>query len=531
MSLSDFRYKLSLKFRLALSYAACFFVFSAGIFLLVIFRFGTALNENGDALCEEIVSQARGRYILGGQYGRAARILSPATVSSEKREMIDRKYPGADILFAVQMPSIRQSITNIVIWYNGDCYELRIAGEHITYAKQLRAEANLRVVRNFCDKTLLSRGRENLSLLMLDNNGVDLLNPGAANSKNILAAAFASGSEVPFEYGAFRYSHREMPDGRIMFAGWNTQPRSDLLQKVIFHFIAFFVVAVVFGVLVTILLTRRFIRGIKTTTLAMNRISAGDYSYRVGVTHSDREILELMETFNTMNERTERLLKEIKMMSDNVAHDLRTPLTRISATVELLLRDRTLDEKLRNSCVLVAEETQRMKELVNTIMDISRTNSRPEELKMDVVDVAAIINDFYEFMQPAFESKNVTLKVAVPDAPVNISADRVRFQQVLANLLENALKFTDNGGCVTVSLIVDRGMVELMVSDTGCGISEEDQKQIFERFYRADSSRHQPGNGLGLALVQAIIRAHKWEISVQSAPGKGTCFKVTMPAV
>ena len=229
-----------------------------------------------------------------------------------------------------------------------------------------------------------------------------------------------------------------------------------------------------------------------------------------------------------MNERTEHLLTELKLMSDNVAHDLRTPLTRISGTVEMLLTDRNLAEPLRTVFVSIAEETARLKTLVNTLMDISHTNSRPDELRKEEIDLAEQLRDFCEFMQPAFEEKGLQFHLEVPGRPLPILADKSKFQRVVSNLLENALKFTERGEVRVIAAEQPDGIV-FRVKDTGCGISEADCLHVFERFFRSDSSRHLQGNGLGLALVQAIIRAHGWQISVDSAPGKGSEFTVFIP--
>ena len=130
-----------------------------------------------------------------------------------------------------------------------------------------------------------------------------------------------------------------------------------------------------------------------------------------------------------------------------------------------------------------------------------------------------------EFMQPAFEEKGLPFILDLPDHPVWILADKNRFQRVLSNLLENALKFTERGSVAVRAEETESGAV-FRVEDTGCGISEEDCKHVYERFFRSDASRHLQGNGLGLALVMAIVRAHGWQIMLDSTLGKGSVFTV-----
>ena len=283
------------------------------------------------------------------------------------------------------------------------------------------------------------------------------------------------------------------------------------------------------GAVIAWLLTRRFIRGVKEMTLAMNRISSGDYSIRLREsTDHDREIQELTATFNAMNERTENLLQELRTVSDNVAHDLRTPLTRISGTVELMLTRQKLSEETRNDCASIAEEITRLKELVNTIMDISRTNAAPGTLQLKKMDLSAVTADFCEFMQVAFEEKGLDFSVQLPGEPIFVTADKRMYQRILSNLLSNALKFTEKG-FVALEIRREKGNIMVSVADSGCGIPFEDQSKIFKRFFRSDASRHLQGNGLGLALVKAICKAHKWKITAVSTPGEGSLFTIKIP--
>jgi signal transduction histidine kinase len=127
------------------------------------------------------------------------------------------------------------------------------------------------------------------------------------------------------------------------------------------------------------------------------------------------------------------------------------------------------------------------------------------------------------------EEKKLQLKCRVPEMPVQFSGDRVRIQQMLANLLDNAVKFTPEGGRVDVALQLESSSVVLTVRDNGCGMNEEEVKMVFKRFFRADSSRSMPGNGLGLSLVQAIVNAHNGQIDISSQPGEGTFVRVTLP--
>ena len=133
-------------------------------------------------------------------------------------------------------------------------------------------------------------------------------------------------------------------------------------------------------------------------------------------------------------------------------------------------------------------------------------------------------------MLPAFEDRSLQLKLELPEEAVFLEADKTMFQRMFANLLENALKFTEHGS-VSVTVEVRDNSAVLILEDTGCGISTDDISHIFDRFYRADASRHLAGNGLGLALVKAVVNAHHWTIDVKSIQDRGTIFQITMPLI
>ncbi len=519
--------RLSLKTRLAVSYAVCFAISCTGIFALALYLLDRVFNEIYDSRCRSLVEQVTGTYLLGTRYLRLREIVPAEKLPESTREAIFSKYPNAEILLSYFTPDTSAEFCTSCIAFRQNFYEVRTRDQQVIYSRQINIAANLPAMHNFCDKMFSANGRRNLWISVLNPDGGDLVNPKSAVGKQLIPHFQTGKNPVAFEQSRLRCFGKLLPDHRVIVVGWNTASRNLLIGRGIIIFGVIVVVVATLGMAVTFLLTRHFIRGIRATTLAMKEISAGDYSYRIGITDSDREILELMETFNSANARTEALLREMKTMSDNVAHDLRTPLTRISGTVELLLRDRNLEEKVRNVCVSIAEETLRLTEMVNTMMDISRTTAQPDALNREAVDLNAMIADFYEFMAPAFEEKSLLFKLELPPEPVIVSADRVKLQRLLANLLENALKFTD-AGAVTISLRRENDRWQLKISDTGCGIDPADQAQIFRRFYRADRSRHRPGNGLGLALVEAIIKAHGWSIALESAPGVGSTFIITM---
>ena len=525
--------RVSLKTRLALGYGILFLLSCSIIFALTGYLLVAQVNQSGDLSLQQIAARTRGIYVLGSRYDRLDDLLPEDSYPDFDRFFLENRFPGAEILFVNHTADSLggRDYYTAYFCYEGNYYEFRVQDENSFFSQKINIRANQPNLRSYISRIILARGQDNLRMIILNKDGTNYLahagKPNEPKTKK-KPPVWQQHRTAPYEHGNFRYLYFPFPDGRTVVIGRNIRARDELVKRYVFIFCGILLAATFAGMCIAWLISRRFIRGIRMTTLAMNRISSGfrDYSYRISdLSENDWEIRDLIRTFNAMNERTEHLLSELKMMSDNVAHDLRTPLTRISGTVEMLLTDRNLDESVRTVFVSIAEETARLKTLVNTLMDISHTSSRPDELHKEPLDLCAQLRDFCEFMQPAFEEKGLQFQLDLPDLPLQIMADKSKFQRVVSNLLENALKFTEQGSVMVEAADTPDGVL-LQVSDTGCGISEEDCKHIYERFFRSDSSRHLQGNGLGLALVQAIVQAHGWTISVDSLPGRGSVFSV-----
>ena len=523
--------RVSLKTRLALGYGILFFLSCSIIFALAGYLLVVQVNKSGDLSLQQMAARIRGIYVLGSRYDRLDDLQSGDNYPDHDRSSLENHFPGAEVLFVNHTAETLggRDFYTAFLCFEGTYYEFRVQNEKSVYSREINILANQPNLRSHISRIILARGQDNLRVTILNEDGTNYL-AGAhkPDGKKKSIPAWQRRRSQPYEHGNFRYLYFPFPDGRTLVIGRNIRERNELVKRYLFMFCGILLAATFAGMCIAWLISRRFIRGIQQTTLAMNRISSGsgDYSYRISdLPENDGEIRDLMQTFNAMNERTEHLLSELKMMSDNVAHDLRTPLTRISGTVEMLLTDRSLDESVRTVFVSIAEEAARLKTLVNTLMDISHTNSRPDELHKEKIDLSEQLRDFCEFMQPAFEEKGLLFQLDLPDRPLWIRADKSKFQRVVSNLLENALKFTEKGSVMVKAAETSEGTV-FQVRDTGCGISGEDCKHIYERFFRSDSSRHLQGNGLGLALVQAIVQAHGWSISVDSVPGQGSVFSV-----
>lgn len=225
--------------------------------------------------------------------------------------------------------------------------------------------------------------------------------------------------------------------------------------------------------------------------------------------------------------RLERLRREL---TANVSHELRTPLTSIKGFAETLLSGAMRDEATcRHFLEIIDKESDRLVKLVDDLLDLSRLEGKRISLELGQVDVGELVTETVARLRPLAGTRDFQLRPATPE--VIALADRDRLAQVLTNLLDNAIKFTPNGGCIAVGWRAANGEVEISVTDSGQGIADADLPHVFERFYKADRARASVpgGSGLGLAITRHIVEAHGGRIRVASTPGAGTTFTFTIP--
>jgi signal transduction histidine kinase len=236
-----------------------------------------------------------------------------------------------------------------------------------------------------------------------------------------------------------------------------------------------------------------------------------------------QEITALALAFNAMLVRIETLLSELEQITDNIAHELRTPLTRMRGIAETSLKNDAEIDDLREMGASVIDECDNLVEMITTMLEIAKTDSGTVELNLAPLDITAIVEEAADLFAPLAEDHTVLLKVLQTPEPLMVNGDRPRLQRVIANLLDNALKYTPAGGMVCLSTAREGEFVKVEIADTGTGISEKDLPHIFDRFYRGDKSRSTTGSGLGLSLALALARAHNGDITVTSSD-KGATF-------
>lgn len=289
------------------------------------------------------------------------------------------------------------------------------------------------------------------------------------------------------------------------------------------------VVALLVALLIGIFLARTLTRPLLELTRAAENVAAGELQQQVAV-HSNDEIGELATAFNKMSQEVSRVNQLRRQMTADVAHDLRTPLTVIAGYVESM-RDGVLSptpERLD----LIYGEIERLQNLVGDLRMLSQADSGELQLNRQSMDIKAFLEHSSQVFQLRAGQQDIHLVVETQPGLNPLSVDEARMLQVMDNLLSNAFRYTPRGGRIILSARQLDGQVEITVADTGSGIPAGELPHIFERFRRADPSRHAEmgETGLGLAIVRAIVEAHQGTVTAESTSGSGTRIRILLPA-
>jgi signal transduction histidine kinase len=357
----------------------------------------------------------------------------------------------------------------------------------------------------------------------LDINALEAIPAPSSGVQWRTSAPFARGDRVEL-------ISRRLSDGSILQVGKRPEKRGKLLESFSYIFAVILIPVVMIGIVGGLFLAFRALRPIRDLIHTVRVIDEGKMDARVPSSLTGDELDELVRLFNRMLGRIETLINGMREALDNVAHDLRTPITRLRGVIETALQSEAGEERLREALMDTAEEAERINTALGTLMDISEAEKGIMNLKLEKTDAVALIREAVELYQYVAEDKGVALVTSLPDT-LYACIDSNRIRQVLANLIDNAVKFTPSGGRVEIDASATDTGVMVSVRDTGTGIPAQDLPKIYDRLFRGEKSRSHRGLGLGLSIVQAVVRAHRGSIEVQSRPGSGSTFKVILPGM
>ena len=335
--------------------------------------------------------------------------------------------------------------------------------------------------------------------------------------------------KIPNRAHKIRILYASLGPGLILQLGRSMDNHTRIIEAFRKIFVTTMAVLFVLAAVVGWFMAKRALAGIDTVIQTARRISDRSLDERVPVKKQVDEIDQLATTFNQMLDRIQKLVTEIKEMSDSIAHDLRSPITRIRGIAEVSLTTGSSLKEYESMAGNTIEECDRLLDMINTMLIISKTEAGLGQFDRKELDIARVVRDACELFLPMAENEGLFLVCDAPQQLI-INGDIRMIQRMISNLLDNAVKYTPAGGRIDVTAHLDgRQSVQIAINDTGIGISAADMPHIFERFYRCDPSRSQTGTGLGLSFARAIARAHGGEVTVTSVQNEGSTFKVTLP--
>jgi two-component system, OmpR family, sensor kinase len=299
------------------------------------------------------------------------------------------------------------------------------------------------------------------------------------------------------------------------------------LQK---NMIVYFLIAAFVAAIIALILSRLITKPIDRLTRGIQRMGRGDLSVRVPV-KGGGELKKLAETFNTMSEKLERLDKSRNQFVSNASHELKTPLSTMKILLENIIYQPDMKAEIRTEFLTdVNSEIDRLNLIISDLLTLVSMDTNAMRLRLETFKIADLVTEVVQRLSVVARQKQQEIKLNLSDG-CEMHADRAKLTQVVYNILDNAIKYTQPGGVIRMRLVRSGRNAVLTIADNGPGIPKEDQAHIFDRFYRVDKARSRDtgGTGLGLSIVHQFVLMHGGNVTVDSTEGSGTTFTVELP--
>lgn len=324
-------------------------------------------------------------------------------------------------------------------------------------------------------------------------------------------------------------------DRYLLQVGLSTEGRDRLLGAFVRNFVFVLLAISAVGFVLGLLLTSHYLRPLGRLNDVIGEILAtGQVSSRIERSRTGDELDILIESFNRMLSNIDGLLTGMRSTLDTVAHDLRTPMTRMRGSAEIALRGEPSLELYREALSDCLEESESVLRLLDTIMDLSEAEAGLNTAARLPVNAVSLLHDVVELYSFAAEERGVRIEGPLPGTgleELTLSGDPARLRQMLANLVDNAVKYAPPGGRVRVALSahITQPELNIVVEDSGSGVAEEERPYIWQRLFRGREAAGRPGLGIGLSLVKAVVNAHGGSVTVSESELGGALFRVTLP--
>jgi len=284
------------------------------------------------------------------------------------------------------------------------------------------------------------------------------------------------------------------------------------------------------GLVGGLVMSRSVLARIEGINRASDRVMEGEFGRRIPVRGTGDEFDRLAQNLNLMLDRIERLMEGMRQVTDNIAHDLRSPLSRLRTRIELALLDHTEGVDYRQVLEATIDEADNLMATFNALLDIAEAEAGSQRTAMSDLDVAALLRDLVDLYEPVADEKGLTLATRIVDGQLELRGNTHLLSRAFVNLIENAIKYTPAPGRIELVASADGEVASLVIADSGPGVPTEARERVFDRFYRLEQSRTTPGNGLGLSLARAVVRLHGGTIRLEDNQ-PGVKAVITLPLV